>query len=202
MKLILISLFIFPGLCYGQSDSTQHYTLNSGLNDLINSALESNLNLEPVEYERKILLSKIEQVNKQPSPMLQFMIDFLPVNLSNAGRYILSYSQPLKLFGKLEAQENLTKLSAHRPLITKKELENELIRSVKENYFMLSINERLTDFNQEFQQILSSITKSIEIKYSTGKGDQYEIMKSNNEFQKLLLEEIELRNNKSILINN
>lgn len=151
---------------------------------------------------RKILSAKINQVNKQPSPMLQFMIDYLPVNLENEGEYSLSYSQPLKLFGKLDAEENLAKLNAQKPVITKAELENELIKSIKENYFMLSVSERLLEFNYEFQQILNSITKSIEIRYSVGKGNQYEIMKSNNEFQKLLLEEIDLRNNKNILINN
>ncbi len=201
MKFIPIYILLFSKLIFAQQDSD--YTLqNPGLNDLVNSAIKSNLKVKPAELERKILSAKIEQVNKQPSPMLQFMIDYLPVNLNNAGEYSLTYSQPLKLFGKLEAQENLAKLNAHQPVIAKKELQNELTRSVKENYFMLSVNERLTDFNQEFQKILGSITKSIEIRYSTGKGNQYEIMKSNNEFQKLLLEEIELRNNRNILINN
>jgi len=202
MKLIILNIIIFSNLIFGQPDSSKNDYANLGLNDLISSALKSNLNLEPIEYERKILSAKINQVNKQPSPMLQFMIDYLPVNLENAGEYSLSYSQPLKLFGKLDAEENLAKLNAQKPVITKKELENELIKSIKENYFMLSVSERLLEFNYEFQQILNSITKSIEIRYSVGKGNQYEIMKSNNEFQKLLLEEIDLRNNKNILINN
>jgi len=202
MKLIILNIIIFSNSIFGQPDSSKNDYANFGLNDLISSALKSNLNLEPIEYEKKILSAKINQVNKQPSPMLQFMIDYLPVNLENAGEYSLNYSQPLKLFGKLGAEENLAKLNARRPVIEKKELENELIRSIKENYFLLSVNERLSDFNQEFQQILNSITKSIEIKYSVGKGSQYEILKSNNEFQKLLLEDIDLKNNKRILINN
>lgn len=202
MKLIILNIIIFSNLIFGQPDSSKNDYANFGLNDLISSALKSNLNLEPIEYEKKILSAKINQVNKQPSPMLQFMIDYLPVNLENEGEYSLSYSQPLKLFGKLDAEENLAKLNAQKPVITKAELENELIKSIKENYFMLSVSERLLEFNYEFQQILNSITKSIEIRYSVGKGNQYEIMKSNNEFQKLLLEEIDLRNNKNILINN
>ena len=44
--------------------------------------------------------------------------------------------------------------------------------------------------------------KNLEIKYSVGKGSQYDILKSNNEYQKLLLEEIELNNNKKIFLNN
>lgn len=49
---------------------------------------------------------------------------------------------------------------------------------------------------------MKSISSSIEIQYSTGKGNQYEILKSNNELQKLLLEEIDLRNIRKIFINN
>ncbi|MEO6695431.1 MAG: TolC family protein [Ignavibacteria bacterium] len=202
MKLILLNILIFSNLSFGQPDSSINDYGNFGLNDLISSALKTNLNLEPIEYEKKILSAKINQVNKQPSPMLQFMIDYLPVNLDNAGEFSLLYSQPLRLFGKLGAEENLAKQNAYKPVITKIELENELIKSIKENYFMLSVSERLLEFNYEFQQILISITKSIEIRYSVGKGNQYEIMKSNNELQKLLLEEIDLRNNKNILVNN
>lgn len=201
MKFILTYILLFTNLLSAQQDSNKNLQ-NLGLNDLINSALQSNLKIEPIELERKILSSKIEQVNKQPSPMVQFMVDHLPVNFDNAGRYSFTYSQPLKLFGKLGAREDLAILNAHQPVIVKKELENELIQTVKENYFLLSINEKLSDFNYEFQQILNSITKSIEIRYSVGKGNQYEIMKSHNEFQKLLLEEIELKNNRKTIINN
>jgi outer membrane protein, heavy metal efflux system len=202
MKLMLLNILIFSRLSFGQPDSIKNDYSDFGLNDLINSALKSNLNLEPIEYEKKILSAKINTVNKQPSPSVQIMADDIMTNFENAGKYTFIYQQPLKLFGKLDAEESLAKLNGHKPVIERKELENELVKSIKENYFMLSVNERLLEFNHEFQEILNSITKSIEIKYSAGKGNQYEIMKSNNEFQKLLLEEIDLENSKDILINN
>jgi len=158
--------------------------------------------LEPIEYEKKILSSKINQVSYQSSPMIQLMADDIPVNFNSAGMYSLNYSQPLKLFGKLDEAGKLAKLNSLLPEIKREELQNELIKSVKENYFMLSVNERLLSFNEEFKEIILSITGSLEINYSVGKGSQYDILKSNNEYQKLLLEEIELRNNKKIFINN
>jgi len=202
MKLIFINILIFSHLVFGQPDSVIIYRNNFGLNDLINAALMSNVNLKPIEFEKKILSAKTEQVNKQPSPMLQFMVDYVPVNFSRAGEYSAFYSQPLKLFGKLDAQERLARTNSQKPAIERKELENELIKSVKENYFMLSVNERLLSFNYEFRQIINNITSSLEIRYSSGKGNQFEILKSNNEFQILLLEEIELSGNKKILLNN
>lgn len=202
MKFIIINILIFSHIVFGQSDSVKTYADIFGLNDLINSALKSNVNLEPIEYEKKILSSKINQVSYQFSPMLQLMVDDLPVNFNNAGNYLLNYSQPLKLFGKIEEAEKLAKVNSLKPAIQREELQNELIKSVKENYFMLSVNEKLLTFNNEFKEIIQSITGSLEIKYSVGKGSQYDILKSNNEFQKLLLEDIDLNNNKKIFINN
>lgn len=204
MKLILFIIIVnilYAGSISAQYDSAGNYN-NPGLNDLINSALNSNAKLGPIEYEKKILSANISSVNKQSSPMLQLMVDFLPVDFSNAGEYSVTYSQPLKLFGKLDEQRRLARIRSGKPLIEKRELEIELIRSVKENYFMLSLNEKLSEFNKEFQKIMKSISSSIEIQYSAGKGNQYEILKSNNELQKLLLEEIDLRNIRIIFINN
>ncbi|MBK8552681.1 MAG: TolC family protein [Ignavibacteria bacterium] len=202
MKLILLNILIFFNLAFGQSDSNNSAYFQYGLNDLINSALESNVQLEPIEYERKILSSKIGQVSYQSSPMLQLMVDDIPVNFKTAGAYSFNYSQPLKLFGKLDEAGKLAQVNSLRPAIQREELQNELIKSVKENYFMLSVNERLLSFNEEFKEIMLSITSSLEINYSVGNGSQYDILKSNNELQKLLLEEIDLRNNKKIFINN
>ena len=204
MKLILfilLNIILYTGNISAQQDSSGNY-YNPGLNDLVNSALNSNSKLLPIEYEKKILSANISSVNKQSSPMLQFMVDLLPVDFSNAGEYSVTYSQPLKLFGKLDEQEKLARIKSGKPLIERRELEIELVRSVKENYFMLSLNEKLSEFNKEFQKIMKSISSSIEIQYSTGKGNQYEILKSNNELQKLLLEEIDLRNIRNIFINN
>ena len=202
MKLILLYILIFSHFAFGQIDSIGIDYNNYGLNDLIISALKSNVNLEPIEYEKKILTSKIDQVSYQSLPMLQLMVDDLPVNFNNAGNYLINYSQPLKLFGKIDEDEKLAKVNSLRPAIQREELQNELIKSVKENYFMLSVNEKLLSFNNEFKEIIQSITSSLEIKYSVGKGSQYDILKSNNEFQKLLFEDIDLNNNKKIFINN
>lgn len=202
MKLSLIITIIFSGFAIAQEDTLiKNYSV-IGLKELINSGLRLNSRIKIVEYEKKVQSAKINQVNKQPSPMLEFMVDYVPVNFENAGEYSLFITQPIKTAGKLEAGENLARLNAEKTEVSKRRLETELIKSIKENYFTLSLNDKLLEFNHEFREILNGITKSIEIKYSSGKANQYEIMKSNNEFQKLLLEEIELKNSRFIFVNN
>lgn len=58
MKLIILNIIIFSNLIFGQPDSSKNDYANFGLNDLISSALKSNLNLEPIEYEKKNFIGK------------------------------------------------------------------------------------------------------------------------------------------------
>ena len=175
---------------------------NPSLKELISSAITVNSKLKPLEYEKLIEQSKINQFNKQPAPSVEVMQDKIPFSFMHAGEFILSYSQPLKLFGKTDASENYYNYRALKPELMKEELQKDLIKEVKDNYFLLYQNERKLSTNNIQQEIIKSITKSIEITYSVGKGSQSDILKSNSELQKLLYEEIELKSEKKIILNN
>lgn len=175
---------------------------NPGLKELISSAITVNSKLKPLEYEKLIEQSKINQFNKQPAPSVEVMQDKIPFSFMNAGEFTLSYSQPLKLFGKTDASDKYYSYRALKPEIMKEELQKDLIKEVKDNYFLLYQNERRLSTNNIQQEIIKSITKSIEITYSVGKGNQSDILKSNSELQKLLYEDIELKSEKKIILNN
>lgn len=191
-RLFIIFLFtISSNFLYGQ-----------GLNDLISSAVTINSKRKPLEYQKLAALTRINQNNKQPAPMVEIMQDRIPFNFKNAGEFSASYSQPLKLFGKTTASEEYYSYLALKPDIMKEELRKDIIKDVKENYFMLFQNERMLSTNLLEQEIIKSITSSIEIKYSVGKGSQNDIFKSNSELQKLLYDEIQLKAEKKIILNN
>ena len=198
----LIFIIIFStniSLAQNHSDSTNS---NIGLNDLIESALENNSSLEPIEFQKMAELTKTGQVDKQPSPMFDFTVDMIPTNLDQSPRYTAMFSQMLKLPGKLEESGLVGDVKAIEQDLIKSQIQIELIKQVKENYFNLYLNERIIEFNNEFQSIVSNIIKTQEISYAVGKGKQYQILKTNNELQKLVLEQIELEENKKIFINN
>jgi outer membrane protein TolC len=175
---------------------------NKGLNDLIESALNNNSRLEPTEFQKTAESTKTGQFDKQPAPMLDFTVDMIPTNLENSPRYTTVFAQKLILPGKLEERGLLGDINAKEQDVIKSKIQIELINQVKENYFNLYLNERMMEFNSEFQSIISNIITSQEISYVVGKGKQYQILKSNNELQKLVLEQIKLEENKKILINN
>ncbi|MBN8568046.1 MAG: TolC family protein [Ignavibacteria bacterium] len=181
---------------------SSNFLYSQGLNDLISSAVTINSKLKPLEYEKLAALTKINQNNKQPAPMIEIMQDRIPFSFMNAGEFTASYSQPLKLFGKTTASEEYYSYLALKPDIMREELRKDIIKDVKENYFMLFQNERMLSTNLLEQEIIKSITSSIEIKYSVGKGNQNDIFKSNSELQKLLYDEIQLKSEKKIILNN
>jgi len=194
-KLLIISLFLI-NTSFGQGNS------NPDLKDLIMSAITANSKLKPLEYEKLILQTKINQFNGQPSPSIEIMEDRIPFNFMHAGEFSLSYSQPLRLFGKIDASEKFYSYQALKPEIMIEEMQKDLVKAVKDNYFLLYQNERVISANNIQQEIIKSITKSIEIKYSVGKGSQSDILKSNSELQKLLYEEIQLDAEKKIILSN
>ncbi|MBX7047443.1 MAG: TolC family protein [Ignavibacteria bacterium] len=197
-KLLIIFIFLINTII--NTTFAQENT-NPGLKELISSAITVNSKLKPLEYEKLIEQSKINQFNKQPAPSVEIMEDRIPFSFMNAGEFTLSYSQPLKLFGKTDASEKYYNYRALRPEIMKEELQKDLIKEVKDNYFLLYQNERKLSTNNIQQEIIKSITKSIEITYSVGKGNQSDILKSNSELQKLLYEEIDLKSEKKIILN-
>ena len=201
MKFLIFIIIFSTNITFAQnySDSTNS---NIGLNDLIESAMENNSTLDPIEFQKMAELTKTGQVDKQPSPMFDFTVDMIPTNLDQSPRYTAMFSQMLKLPGKLEESGLMGKINAKEQDIMKSGMQIELVKEVKENYFGLYLNERMIEFNDEFQSIVSNIIKSQEISYAVGKGKQYQILKSNNELQKLVLEQIELEENKKIFINN
>jgi len=201
MKFLILIIIFSVNISVAQNylDSTDS---NKGLNDLIESALHNNSRLEPTEFQKTAESTKTGQFDKQPAPMLDFTVDMIPTNLENSPRYTTVFAQKLVLPGKLEERGLLGDINAKEQDVIKSQIQVELINQVKENYFNLYLNERMMEFNSEFQSIISNIITSQEISYVVGKGKQYQILKSNNELQKLVLEQIKLEENKKILINN
>jgi len=169
---------------------------------LIDNAVSKNSKLEPIEYQRKIELIKKEQVNKQPMPMFEAMIDYIPVDFMTKPEYGGFYTQRLMLPGKLSAMELTSDVNAKKQNILKEQLKIELIRQVKVNYFSLYYYEKLLGFNSEFQTILRNIIKSLEASYSSGMGSQNQILKMNNEVQMLEFEKIEMEAQRKVYVNN
>ncbi|MBC8490112.1 MAG: TolC family protein [Bacteroidetes bacterium] len=201
MKFLILIIIFSANVSVAQNylDSSDSY---KGLNDLIESALKNNSRLTPVGFQKEAESTKTGQLDKQPAPMLDFTVDMIPTNLENPPRYTTVFAQKLMLPGKLEERGLLGEINAKEQDVIKSQIQVELIKQVKKNYFNLYLNERMTEFNSEFQSIISNIITSQEISYVVGKGKQYQILKSNNELQKLVLEQIELEENKKILINN
>jgi outer membrane protein TolC len=188
---------ISVSLANAQTDSIKVPSLN----DLISSALSKNVKFEPLEIQKRVELSKKNQVNKQPMPMLEGMVDYIPTDFSVKPEYDAFYSQKLML-GKLSDMEEMSTVKANKKDIEKEMLKIELVKQIKQNYFQLYSLEKLLAFNSEYQKIMKNIIKNLENSYSSGMGNQSQILKMNNELQMMELEQIEMTEMKKVSINN
>ena len=198
----LIAILILLTVHSAKAQTDTDTTVTPGMNYLIESAVNKNTKLEPIEIQKEIELSKIEQMNKQPMPMLELMVDYIPVDFSAKPEYDAFYSQRLMLPKKLSLNEKINLIGAEKQEITKSQLRIDLIRQVKTNYFNLYYYDKLLAFNLEYQKIMKNIVKSLEASYASGMGNQSQILKMNNELQLMAYEQIEMEQMKKVVINN
>jgi len=184
-------------LAKAQTDSLKM----AGLNDLISSAFGSNVKFEPLEIQKRVELSKKNQVNKQPMPMFEGMVDYIPFDFMAKPEYGAFYSQKLML-GKLSDMEQMSEIKANKKDIERDLLKIELVKQIKLNYFQLFNLEKLLAFNTEYLKIMKNIIKTLENSYASGMGSQSQILKMNNELQMMELEQIEMTEMKKVSINN
>lgn len=195
--IIFLSIVTSITLAKAQTDSIKM----AGLNDLITFAFGKNVKFEPIEIQKRVELSKKNQVNKQPMPMLEGMVDYIPFDFMSKPEYGAFYSQKLML-GKLGDMELMSGIKASKKDIERDMLKIELVKQIKQNYFQLYNLERLLAFNTEYQKIMKNIIKTLENSYASGMGSQSQILKMNNELQIMELEQIEMNEMKKVTINN
>jgi len=195
---LLISVVI-TGISSGQQDSTR--STDYGLGYLIDNAVANNPKLEAPEFQRRIEMIKKDQVNKQPMPMFEAMVDYIPLDFMSKPEYAWMYSQKL-MIGKLNDMGSMSTIKSDKQEISKKMVRIDLVRQIKQNYYELHYLERLLAFNLEYQKIMKNIIKTLESGYASGMGSQSQILKTGNEVQMLELEQIEMTEMKKLKINN
>jgi len=201
MRKLIIFLSIIISVSFVKAQSNTDTTKGVGLNDLLASAFSKNVKFEPLDIQKRIELSKKNQVNKQPMPMLEGMVDYVPFDFMTKPEYGAFYSQKL-MIGKLNDMGEMSTVKANKKDIEKAMLKIELAKQIKQNYFQLYNLERLLAFNSEYQKIMKNIIKTLENSYASGMGSQSQILKMNNEVQKMELEQIEMSEMKKVSINN
>lgn len=197
----IIAIIILLAAYTIKAQTNSDTIMSPSLDYLISAATNYNSKLEPIEYQRRIELSKIGQV-KQPMPMLDLMVDYIPVDFSEKPEYDAFYSQRLMLPKKLSMTEQVSVIAAEKQEITKSQLRVDLIRQVKSNYFNLYYYDKLLAFNLEYQKIMKNLVMSLEASYASGMGNQSQILKMNNELQMMAYEQIEMEQMIKVTINN
>lgn len=168
---------------------------------LVQKAVNNNSKLEYYDIQRRIELIKKEQVNKQPMPMLEAMIDYISLDFMAKPEYGIFYSQRLILPSKISAMEETSGTNAVKQDILKRQVQIELKRQVYADYFDIYYYQRLLGFNLDYQGIMKDLVKNIQAAYVSGMGTQTQIIKMNSEVQMMELDYIELEASRQKSVN-
>lgn len=201
MKYIFLIIFAFSITCNIKAQVYTDTLKENSLGYLVSKGMKYNSKLEYIDIQRRIELIKKEQVNKQPMPMLEAMVNYIPLDFMAKPEYDISYSQRLMLPSKISALEGTSGVNAKRQDILRRQLQIELKRQIYADYFNIYYFQRLIDFNLEYQDIMKNLVKNIETAYVSGMGTQTQIIKMYSEIQTMEFENIELNASRQRYIN-
>ncbi|NOZ61032.1 MAG: TolC family protein [Calditrichaeota bacterium] len=174
------SLEAVPG---AESDST-------GLRHLIAEAIENNPDYQAAQKRASSLHASIEPAGALPDPRIGFAVANLPTNSfvfdqePMTGKKI-SLMQALPFPGKLGLKSDIAEANYWQAKFQADELKNNLIRTVKKNYYQLYLIDRSIETVKKNKELLQQMKNIAETKYAVGQGLQQDVLKSHVELSKL-----------------
>lgn len=169
------------------------------LKELINEALRVNPEIWASKYKAEAAQAKIPQAYSPKDPEVGVMFDNIPQGKkfslgTNEQRYTIRQmlDNPVKVYAMGEMAKNMN--SASREMIKDKEID--IVVKVKKAYFDYYLVNKALEINNENRTFLELMSRISELKYSTGKASQQDVLKAQVEFSMLANEFIVLNKEK------
>lgn len=149
------------------------------LHELIEGALQRNLQIQAAKKEWEAALQKIPQVEALPDPVLSYSLFGQSIETRlGPQRNKISISQQIPFFGKLGLKGEV---AAHSAGVLEQQysiVKADVIYKVKDAYFSLYLIDNTIRINQEEKAVLSRLSRIAEKKYETGQAGQQDALKA------------------------
>ena len=166
------------------------------VNQLVEEALQNNLEILAAKKRWEIYKEKIPQASALEDPMFGFGITNLPTNFSFRDEDMtmkeFSLSQKLPFPGKRPLMKEMAEKEAEAVFTEIQAKTHQVIKDVKIAYYDLSHVYRATGVIQRNKEILETFAKIAEARYSVGEGIQQDVIKAHVEVSKMVDELIML----------
>lgn len=198
--LLLFSAFFFPPLrvCAQEKDG------RLDLRQIIEEALRANPELIALKEGTKALGKRPSQEGAWEDPRLGIGLTSLPLdtfqfNQEDMTQKELTLMQKFPFPGKQRLKRELANKEYLAVSYGVEEKKLEIIKKVKTLYFDLYFVNQALAITEKNKELLNTLTKITETRYSVGEGIQQDVLKAQVEFSKVIEESINLKQKKEII---
>lgn len=163
------------------------------LNDLIDDALRSNLELNSLSNKIKATETFYAQENYYETPELNFRLMEVPgLKLSEAMFANIELMQIISFPTKTKTKRKIASIDA----VVQNQIYNEqvvqIIMDIKTAYYQLWMTQKNIELNKHRKILIGQIIDIVKEKYKTGIASQQDMLKTQFEFKKAEIQELEL----------
>ncbi len=191
--LLLFLLFIAPPYCHSRESGNPLLFVQErkpiGLHELIQQALSQNPQILAAKDRYEAARARVAFFRNLPDPMLEYGYDKIFPSSNGKPMKTVSVTQeipfPTKLFLKRKAaRQEMDALQQEY-----KETQQRVIKEVKEAYASVFVANRKIALIKDSFALAQQMSKSAEIRYSSGKGSQIETLRAQAEEDKVLVQQ-------------
>jgi outer membrane protein TolC len=163
------------------------------LNELIDEALEKNLELQALNHSIEAAQAKIPQAKSLDNPELTFrLMEMQGLEPNEAMWATFELMQMIPFPGKLTSMGKVADIEARRSQQEYNEKSVEVIMRVKSAFYELWYIQQASKLNDENTRLLKQFIEIARLQYSVGKVTQQDVLKAQVEFAKLENERLTL----------
>ena len=189
--ILLIFMLFLSGTGFGQEKP------QPSINDLVAEALRNNPQLKAANSQTLAEQTKVKQVTAWDSPQVgvsfyQTPIQSFPNPIKNGMETDYYIQQMFPFPGKLSNMGKSAENNAAMYSEQYKELQREIIREVKSDYYELYFVQKKIDINKENQALLQQLTNITAKQYQVGSGSQADMLRAQTELSTLINDGVNL----------
>ena len=186
LYLMMVSLLLTAALPASQESTGT----DSLLTQWIREALNNNPKIEAAVHRTLSVEKTISQAGALPDPKVTLGLMNLPVNSFAFNQEpmtgkVISVMQMFPLPGRLSLKTEMAEYEAAAVKQQQEEIRNQIVAMVKKSYFSLYSIDQAIETIEKNMELMKQMIQIAEVKYSTGRGLQHDVLRAQVELSKL-----------------
>ncbi len=202
--IITLCVLLMPGTTAVAQENTFSSMHSEGLKALSQEVLANNQSLHALKRRVAALEAEVHAAGTWEDPMIGLGLVNVPIDSFDLSKEpmtqkLITLSQRLPWFGKLDLKSKKAALDAAKLSLKLKAEEQALLRELADNYYELGFVSVSQEINDQLIGHLNQIVDIAASRYTAGKGLQQDVLQAQVEHSRLLEERNALKRQRRVL---